>query len=198
MKDTILSSAYRASNARTAAAFANPLRRRLLLLLAVHDYSLAELAKKTSQDLKILHYHITQLRKLGLLVVARTQRRAGRPIKYYRAKARAFFVPSAVMPSPHAKALMVELTDSLAKQRQKSDEGVLYCVAEDGTPQMRPIQHLPAEKSLSADQWRVLRLSRGEAVQLTKTVSDCLEPYSMRQSDGELYLLHFALVPRLK
>lgn len=197
MKDTILSSAYRVGNARTAAAFGNPLRRRLLLLLAVRDYSLADLTKKTGQDLKFLHYHITELRKLGLLVVARTQRRAGRPIKYYRARASAFFVPSAVMPSPHAKALMVELSNSLAKQRQKSDEGVLYFVAEDGTPQMRPIQHLLVEKFPGTDQWRVLRLSRAEALQLAKDISNCLKPYSVRQSDGEPYLLHFALVPRL-
>lgn len=102
------------------------------------------------------------------------------------------------MPSPHSKTLMVELTNSLAKHRQKSDEGVLYCVGEDQTPQMRPIQHIAGEKSLSADQWRVLRLSRAEAMQLARDISDCLQRYSVRQSNGETYLLHFALVPRFK
>jgi len=71
MKDDTLSRAHRVSDRRAAAAFADPLRRRLVLELARRERALAELATSTGLDLKRVHYHVTALKKLGLVTVTR-------------------------------------------------------------------------------------------------------------------------------
>src|SRR5262245_51941050 len=84
MKDDTLSRAHRITDVRAAAAFSEPLRRRLVLELAGRERALAELAASTGLDLKRVHYHVTALQKLGLVRVTRKQARAGRAIKFYR------------------------------------------------------------------------------------------------------------------
>lgn len=197
MQDDILSRACRIGDARVAAAFSDPLRRRLVLLLAHQERSLAELAGITGVELKRLHYHATALRKLGLLVIAREQRRAGRAVKLYRAVADAFFVSEKVMPSGPAAALTLELRDSLDKLRDRSRDGVVYYLGEDGEPRMRPVKSRTAKPSGAAEYWRVLKLSRSEALRLAKDIDDCLKAYVLPHGDGsETYLVHFAFAPR--
>jgi DNA-binding transcriptional ArsR family regulator len=197
MQDNALSRPRRIGNARVAAAFANPLRRRLVLLLAKQERSLTELASISGLELKRLHYHVIALQKMGLLVVTREQRRAGRPVKIYRAIAEAFFVPENVMPSGSGAALTIELRESLDKLRDRSRDGVIYDLAENGEPRMRAVQN-SAEKPIRATEyWRLLKLSRAEALHLARDIDDCLAAYAQRQSEGhEPYLLHFAFAPR--
>jgi DNA-binding transcriptional ArsR family regulator len=196
MKDNILSRARRIGDSRTAAAFSDPLRRRLVLLLARQECSLVELSGITGLELKRLHYHVTALRKLGLLVVTHERQRAGRAIKIYRAVADAFFVSEKVMPSGSAAALTIQLRSSLDKLRDRSRDGVIYHLGEDGEPRMQPVKSPTATPSPAAEYWKVLKLSRAEALRLTREIDNCLQAYIHRHSDAsETFLVHFAIAP---
>jgi DNA-binding transcriptional ArsR family regulator len=197
MKDAILSSARRIGDPRVAACFSDPLRRRLVLHLARGELSLTELARVTGLELKNLHYHVTALRKLGLLVVTRERRRAGRAVKMYRARASAFFVPESVMPSGSTAALTQQLRRSLDSGRDRSQDGVLYHLGDDGEPRMRPVKTAPARQGDAAEYWQVLKLSRTEALRLAKDIGDCLKRYAGRHGVArDAYLVHFAFAPR--
>jgi len=198
MKDDPLSRACQIRDRRAAAAFADPLRRRLVLTFAGGDRSLADVARHTGLDLKRLHYHVTALGKLGLVKIARRQRRAGRPIKFYRAVADAFFVPADVAPSPPHAALHAELRVALTNARDPSHEGMLYHLGEDGGPRMRAVSALQSAPS-HAEYWRVLHLSRADAARLSKDVENCFKSFATRVSaNAKPYLIHFALAPRAK
>ena len=87
MPDDLLSRAFRVRDPKMAAALSDPLRRRVVLLLAKRERSLGELALAADVELKRLHYHVGVLQALGLVVVTGRRPRAGRPAKLYRAVA---------------------------------------------------------------------------------------------------------------
>jgi hypothetical protein len=198
MKETLLSRAFAVTNGRAAMALSQPLRRRLVLLLGVHERSVAELAALMRVDLKYLHYHVGVLQRLGLLVVAHERARPGRPIKVYRAVSKSFFVPGRVTSAGPSAAMHAELRDSLAKVREPSLGGTLYYVDENDEPRMQFIAK-PASDSLSAIEiWRVLTLSRAEALRLTRDIAARLKTCAHRdRGTTQDYLVHFALAPRL-
>jgi DNA-binding transcriptional ArsR family regulator len=176
--------------------FSDPLRRRLVLHLIGRERSLAEIAADTGLDLKRLHYHATVLTELGLLMVAHEKKRAGRPIKMYRASAKAFFVPDDAAHSGPAEVLTAELRRSLAKQRARSHAGIVYHMGEDGEPRMQSVQRSPAKGMPAVEHWRVLRLSRLDAERLSKEIEDRFQAYADRHDDlAESFLVHFALAP---
>jgi len=198
MKDTILSSAFDVAEPRAAAVFADPLRRRLVLLLAAQPRSLVELATDTALDLKRLHYHITALRDLGLVAVKQERPRAGRAIKVYGAVATAFFVSAKISSNLPDARLMAELRKSLANGLERH-AGTLYYLTATGEPRMRPVRGADTRRALATEYWRVLKLSRPDFLRLTATIEDCLNSISKQQSDGkQSYLAHFAIAPRVK
>jgi len=196
VKDDILSRAHRVTQPRSAAAFSDPLRRRLVLLLAGRERSVGQMAETTGVDIRRLHYHVTALRKLGLIKVARVQRRAGRPIKLYRAVADAFFVSDDIAPSSPSAALNDELRRSLAKLRDPARHGVLYRLGDDGEPRMQPVRGSGSGGAPSAEQWRVLRLTRADALRLAEKIERCLGEFAGRDGAAKAYLVHFAMAPR--
>jgi predicted ArsR family transcriptional regulator len=132
MPDDLLSRAFRVADRKAAAAFSDPLRRRLVLLLAGQKRSAGELASVTGVELKRLHYHLAALEKLGLVVVAARRARAGRPVKLYRAVADAFFVPAETTAASPSDALAAELREARAKHADLSHEGILYGLGDGG------------------------------------------------------------------
>jgi DNA-binding transcriptional ArsR family regulator len=198
MRDEILSRALRISDSRVAAAFADPLRRRLVLHLARRECSIGELAAATGVDLKRLHYYVTALVELGLVVVARERRRPGRPIKLYRAIADAFFVPEEATMGRPEDALARELRDSLARLRDPSREGVIYHLSDAGEPRIRRVRAAETRPIPAAENWRIVRLSRPDALQMAKDIENHLKALVDNPDNGsETYLVHFAFAPSL-
>jgi DNA-binding transcriptional ArsR family regulator len=196
MKDAILSSALKVTDRRVAAVFANPLRRRLILLLAARPRSLGELASETALDLKRLHYHVTALRDLGLVIITGKRARAGRAIKIYGAIASAFMVPvSASLNEPHV-ALMAELRKSLAGLSNRQ-AGTLYYLSTNGEPRMRPVPATETQRAGAMDHWRVLKLSRVDLLRLSAAMQECLTPFADQKPGArQTYLVHIAIAPR--
>jgi len=198
MRDDLLSRAFRVENRRAAAALSDPLRRRVVLLMVGRERSAGELAFVTGVELKRLHYHLSALEKLGLVVVVRRRARAGRPVKLYRAVADAYFVPTEAMAASPSDALAAELREAQARLADPSRAGILYHLSEGGEFLMRPVNSEGAEQVPTADCWRVLQLSPVEAHRLAAELDACLKA-AVERSRGatKAYLAHFAFAPQL-
>ena len=68
----------------------DPLRQRILRLLARREMSGSEVAAALEDAPSNLYYHLDRLREAGLIRLVRTEPRRGATEKYYRAVARAF------------------------------------------------------------------------------------------------------------
>lgn len=55
-----------------------------------------------------MYYRVRKLERLGILQVVNEEKRKGRPIKHYRAAARAFFAPFAVLPHETFERALVD------------------------------------------------------------------------------------------
>jgi len=197
MRDDLLSRAFPVESRRAAAAFSDPLRRRVVLLLIGRERSAGELASVTGVELKRLHYHLSALERLGLVVVTRRRARAGRPVKLYRAAADAFFVPAEAMAASPSESLAAELRQAQARFADPSGDGVLYHLTDGGEFLMRPVTGLAARKVPTADRWRVLQLSPAEALRLAAEVDACLKAAVARsRGTTRAYLTHFAFAPQ--
>ena len=87
---------HKISNSSTAALLLNPAKSQYLERLMQCEWSIAALSAELTHDLSSVHYHVRQLVKHGLVCVTRTEKRAGRAVKHYRASAASFFVPFAL------------------------------------------------------------------------------------------------------
>jgi DNA-binding transcriptional ArsR family regulator len=181
--------------AKAASVFASTRIRNLLLELVGHEHSLKELSVITGMGLSLLHYHLRRLEEFGLIAVARTKSRAGRPVKYYRAAANAFFVPSHLARASAGDALAVELRDCLERvQRMNDGEGTLYSYRLGLGPTMRRIADAAASDSVEL--WSVLKLSRSQAAALAGELRGLIRRYQEPGDKGRPYLVHAALTPR--
>ena len=124
------SRAYKISNRAEAVALDHPVRSRLLMACALQERSLTELAKQTGQPLSKLHYHMGRLLACGLLRVSRSEPRAGRPVRYYRALAESFLISMADMAAPVSDAWTRELRQSLAEEPRDAGRQFLVITVE--------------------------------------------------------------------
>jgi DNA-binding transcriptional ArsR family regulator len=180
------------SDARTAAVFAKPRQRHIVLSLIDTERSLNQLAAYTGLRLSLLHHHVQKLVGLGLVHVSRVQSRNGRAVRYYRASASAFFVPSELADVHVDGRLPGQLRDSLERSRMRTFQGVLYSW-EGGGPSVR-FMHDPASQLSASEIWLELRLSHAEAAALTEQLTALFSPFRGRPPDTESrYIIHAAV-----
>jgi DNA-binding transcriptional ArsR family regulator len=188
-----MSEPLRITDARAAAALADPRRRRILLALVPGERSASELEAETQTPLNLLHYHLGRLLAARLVRVARVAARSGRPVKFYRAVATAFLVPaelSAVLPGA---AQAVRLRAALDRSLARSVEGVLYW--HDGTgPRMRLLRD-PHSAQEATELWLELRLTERDFAALGEELRALLGRYARRPQRGaRSCLVHAAAV----
>lgn len=180
--------------AAAAAALGNARSRAVLLALATREQSLRQLAGTTGLRLNLLHYHVSRLRALALVEVVRSEKRPGRPVKIYRAVARAFLVPDRLAGGEVGDRLSAELRERLALARARSGgEGILYFASDDGAPRMRRLgSGGPGE---AAELWALLDLGPADAAELAAEMKALLGRYRGRAA-GRAYIVHAALAPK--
>lgn len=93
MKETFRTSTLKVEDSRMAKILAHPQDLRYLAPFIGREQRASEVAQALAVPLTTLAYRIRKLLDLGLLEVARIKRRAGSPVKHYRAVADTFFVP---------------------------------------------------------------------------------------------------------
>jgi len=184
----------RIADSRAAAVFSVPRQRKILLSLVDEERSLSQLARLTETPLNLLHHHIQRFLRLGLVRISRSEARAGAPIKYYRATARAFFVPAELMRAePHA-GLHSQLRDRLARSLARTLQGAIYTHDGNG-PRMRLVREASAPIA-ATELWLELRLSDADAATLAADLRALLRRFESRSGrTRRRYLVHAAIAP---
>ena len=196
MQDDALSRATIVRDPAVAAVFASSKMRRLVMLFAHEPMSLGHASQRTNIELKRLHHHVQRLVRFGLLEVAAVERRAGRPIKHYRATSQAFFVPEEIMPKPFAQEIALELRELLHADAARSSRGLLWAVGPGGEPLGRMVSTEQVSPE-AFEQWRILKLQPGELAELRSDLDAVLLRYQRRPtSGGSIYLVHAAAARR--
>lgn len=196
MEEQILTSTLRIEAPDQVAVFLDPRRRRILITFLGREASLTEAAERLAFPLNRLAYHVGRLIELGLLRVVREQKRAGRPIRYYRAAADSFLIPAAAMGRRVGDGLTAELRAALDRAELLSGASdLLISLDEAGRPRLqRRGGNVDAD---ACDYWRVLSLSAAEARQLSGELRTLLRRYEGSPGRGKrAYLAHAALAPR--
>jgi hypothetical protein len=175
---------------KAAAAFSNSRTRAIVAALMKCDLSLAELQVEVGMSLSLLHYHVGRMRRLGLVEVVETRRRAGRPILRYRAVAEEFRVPAAIATRGPGIGLKQEMEAALEKAEARHPSTISYFLDEHGAVRMRRIG---SDRSRTYVRWWRLRLSAVAARNLTREISELVSRYDAATHSGTSHLLHFAL-----
>jgi hypothetical protein len=163
-----------------------------LLSLVDEERSLSQLSRLTQTPLNLLHHHIRKFMLLGLVRIARVQARAGAPIKYYRATARAFYVPAELMNADPGAALASQLRDLLARTLARAVQGVVY--SHDGKgPRMRLVKDADP-RTLAMELWLELHLSQADAAAMAGELRALLHRFeACSHKPNRRYLVHAAL-----
>lgn len=180
------------TNPKAAAVFATSLPARIVQTLIGETLSLAALANMTQTPLSLLHYHVKKCVSLGLIEVVREQRRAGRAVKHYRAKARTFFVPLDLMAHLPGTEMTRQLRAALDRNQARSVEGVNF--THDG---QRPCAFLVKDRTSQAtaiELWLDIGLRSADAQELINDLKALLDRYRARGVDNEpRHLVHLAV-----
>lgn len=182
---------------QAAAAFMEPQRRHLILSFVGRSRGIAEVAKSSGISVSLTHYHVRRLCRLGILKVASVERRAGRPIRKYTARAAAYFVPDQLQRRAVGASLNRELDAALELRRDASDGWLIY-VDRRGAMRMRREPAAPV-KPPQLDAWKILDLDEPAAAELAAELEKVLQRFERRQTVSKRsrrFLIRCALAPR--
>jgi len=196
MEDAFLTRPLRIEAPDQVAVFLDAKRRRILLSFMGRERSLTEAAAALAMPLNGLAYHVGRLLRFGLLSVVREQKRAGRPIRFYRAAADSFLIPASAMGRRVGDGLTAELRTAIERAGSLSGSSdMLVVLDEAGKPRLeRRGGTVDAE---ACEYWRVLALDRDQARLLTRDFRALLRRYEGAPGRGKkVYLAHVALAQR--
>ncbi len=196
MEEPSLSRALRLDAPDRAAALVDPVRRRILTAFMGRERSLSEAAEALAMPLNRLAYHVGALLRLGLVGIVRERKRAGRPIRFYRAVADAFLVPAAATGRRPGAGLSAEMRAAIDQAELLAGASDMIVALDAGG---RPImtRHGAEAATDACEYWRVLALTRSEAQALAAELGALLRRYEGKPGKGKrTYLAHGALAPR--
>ena len=178
-----------------AAVFFDPRRRRLVLEFAKGPRTMKEMSAATGMQLSLLNYHVRRLQELGLVRFVRAEPRAGTPVKFYEAVAKAFFVPSYLAPTRPSHEVTRVLRTALERAEMESDHaGTLYFLDGERGPRIRHVDGLAGSAAVHL---RVLQLTDASGRALAKEMAILLAKY---ERDGgtsaKPFLAVCAVAPR--
>ena len=194
MQDDLRSRTLVLRDRRAARAMRDPFRRHLVLWLVGRQASLAELAALAGKPISTMFSLVRNLEKLGLLKVAATVARRGRPIRKYTAAAPAFLAPAALDEEPRNSALERELRTSLELWGPQLT-GTVYSTSGSGGMRITPIHEDAEPHAQTADKWRIVALSAEQLRQLVDQIAHMLDQAEANQSGTRKYLIRFAAAP---
>jgi hypothetical protein len=186
-----LSRTLTVSSARIARLLEDGRRRRLLLSFIDQDRSLKEAAEINGLPLNLAHYHLRQLIDAELIEVTREQKRAGRPVKFYRASYSAYFIPAPLLRLRPTEQLARGLATALENSRNRSGAGILLHIDDTGRARMREAAGT-GPKPLEI--WCRLNLSRKEAEGLFDELTATIHRYEQWASrSSSQWIVHVAM-----
>jgi DNA-binding transcriptional ArsR family regulator len=190
-----LSSSLEITDPALVRVFADSPKRRLLLSFVDRSRSVSEMARELQQPLARVHYHVTDLARLGLLKVERIEPRHGRPVKYYRAVSSRFLVPLDVLEEPPGEGLAVELRLRLREELLQSGNSAVLFHTENGRPRVCTVDGEGKSRN-AAEFWQVVRFKDETIRAFAAELSELMSKYAAQSGEGHPYLLHGAFAPR--
>lgn len=205
----------RLSDPEAARVVADPAAQRLLRPFLGRENTAKAAAEVLGVSLSLMAYWLGRFQKLGLVVLVRAEKRAGRPVKVYRTTADAFVAPFELLPS----ATLMEFFGSFGEAQQRrfvralgrvseamaaGDWGLRLSRRDDGKVRIDAVLHtlrgdtetdfLAPEFPAAWQSFSTVRLSFEEAKGLQHELAALWERYAGK-SDGQVYQLHLGLVP---
>lgn len=193
------SRAFKITTRQQSVCFEHPARCWALTACGARERSLSELAAELGVPLPKLHYHIERLLAARLLVVSRSEPRAGRPVRFYRAVAESFLVPQEGLPELPGDRWGAELRTALQKDLGRGgDIALLYMRSPEGRFMVRLIRDQTAPAPRGFEQWRTIRLTQAQRADLAQEFAAILTRYSEAEAElgNDAYLVHAAFAPR--
>lgn len=165
----------------------------ILEAVTASDRTVKQIAAATGIDPSRTWRAVQQLCSAGLLTVARRQKRAGRPLKFYRASDHEFVIPASMRHSTVGSAL----SDSVQHQLEHRDQAIGERFYFDGSRWR--VEKLYAADSAGADRqeerWLIARLSAEQRDSLAREIAAIFERYGREQQlTGGRSIIHFACV----
>lgn len=166
-------------------------------MFAPRPRSVSQVAEALSEPIAKIFYHVTRFLRQGLLVVEREERRAGKPVKYYRTAAPSFLVPQELIDRPCTQGLTEELRQALdAAMAEREIAGVLFSADQDGGINMALAPASPGGPVPSVEIWYTIRLPDEAAAALADELAALLARYERLSGSGKEFLVHAALTLR--
>jgi hypothetical protein len=193
-----------------ARLFSDPAALRYLKPFLGREQTVSAAAREAGCSLETMLYRVRTFVRAGLLAVIREQKRAGRPIKYYRTVADGFFIPFALTPYTDLEALLSSVD---SERQQVFIRTVAQLLREAGIEGRRIYRkgdeiHSEAAPSLKGsldfqhpslrhglDVSSELSLTRESAAALNQELRALLERYKGQVTEGKPYLLSLMLLP---
>ena len=197
MKDDRLSRAVALEDPRAAEALADHRGREMLMLFAPEPRTIGEAAAASGIELRRLHHHVGRLCAAGLVRVVGERRRAGRPMKLYRAVSDSFFVRDELLGRPFMQSLADELAQSILGESFSSGRGILYTIDANGDGQAERIDEEDAPgKAISL--FFLARIRPTDLPALKEELRAVIERFEKPAlSDARPYIVHAAAAPQL-
>lgn len=172
----------------------------MLIACGPQERSLSELRQQLGLPFSKLHYHVARLLAAKLLAVSRIQKRAGRPVRFYRAVAERFVVAQESLPALPGEALSAQLRQSLQDQIGRAGEvSLLYgpgpAPAGFEVRLQRPQVQGP---SRGMELWRILQLTPNGRTALAKEFAELFQRYARAEPEpgAEPFIVHAAFAPK--
>jgi hypothetical protein len=198
-----------------------PSARRFLVPFIGRARTVSEVATELDVAVNAILYRVKRMMALGLVIVARTEPRRGRSVRYYRAASDTFFVPFDITTASsfeelfrttlqgHHDALLRSVTRAWAAMQPQVTWGVLIAGSQKGIETFAVLPELQQEELPSFFEWLVgpegpalwdnsypLRLALEDAKVLQRELRDLQKRYAQRQtSRGKIYLVKTTLAP---
>jgi hypothetical protein len=187
-------------------------QRRYVAPFLGNESTVAQAAVELGTSPDDMYYRVKRMQRFGILSVARSERRAGRPVKYYSAGAHALFVPFAATDYETVETMLLAMetanqerfTRSLAASLAHRDAaggaswGCLVYADADGIVRFRMRQEGATEKDARNalldphgppyySVWRALQLRRDDGKELQARLDALTQEFEQRAAvlEGE-------------
>ncbi|GGJ41057.1 ArsR/SmtB family transcription factor [Deinococcus roseus] len=189
---------------------------RILEACMLREHTLKELVEELHLEMSEVHYRVQQLIRAGILKVAREEKRAGRPIKYYAPTQQNFFLPFkdtvyntvSDFVSQQMEPIMRRFIDLIFRNvPQVGEWGLSFGLQEkDGKFTTIFRQEGKHPEGLKGEEmqlryrvlamWQNLSLLPEDARSMQRELMDLYEKYRQKQnSDGEKHMLGLFFTP---
>jgi predicted transcriptional regulator len=199
----------RIEDAKTARYLLVPEHQTMLKPFMAGEVTVTQVAQTLNLDFRKSYSFVKRLERYGLIRMVRLEQRDGRPIRFYRASAKHFFVPISLVPIDQVMQIVNgEFEQRFAEQFVQTtwgdlgvDSGIqiwdtahgISCLLVQKPHQV--ITPLSLEYSATYGMWHQWSLNFEDAKALQRELFALSEKYSQRKNGSQKYLVRLAMTP---